>query len=94
VVVVRWALACALALCACGRRATQADCQLIVDRSVELQLKELSEADAAAIASREREIRGQLTEEIRSCEGHRVTEKTLACVRAASTSKELDTCLR
>jgi hypothetical protein len=78
----------------CGRRATDADCQLIVDRSVELQMKEMSESDARAIAEREAQVRAALGDEIRSCESRRVTDKTIACVRSASTSKELDSCLR
>jgi hypothetical protein len=86
--------ACALVLCACGRRATVADCQLIVDRSVELQLKELSESDAAAIAKREGEVRAELGGEIHACENRRVTDKTMACVRSASSTQELDKCLR
>jgi hypothetical protein len=90
----RLVVACALILCACGRRATAADCQLIVDRSVELQLKELSESDAAAIAKREREVRAELGGEIRACESRRVTDRTMACVRSASSTQELDRCLR
>jgi hypothetical protein len=78
----------------CGKRATDADCRLIVDRSVELQMKEMSHNDAAAIAEREQQIRAELDEEIRSCETRRVTDKTMACVRAARTIKELDACLR
>jgi hypothetical protein len=78
----------------CGRRATDADCRLIVDRSVELQMKEMSYSDAAAIAEREQQVRLELGDQIRSCESRRVTDKTIACVRAASTIKELDTCLR
>jgi hypothetical protein len=88
------ALACGLALVTCGRRATPADCQLLVDRSVELQLKELNHADAAAIAERERQVRAELDDEIRSCESRRVTEKTMDCVRAASSTSELDRCFR
>jgi hypothetical protein len=88
------ALACGLALVTCGRRATPADCQLLVDRSVELQLKENNLADAAAIAERERQVRAELDDEIKSCESRRVTEKTMACVRAASSTQELDRCLR
>lgn len=84
----------ALAGTACGRRATDADCRLIVDRSVELQMKELSRTDVGAIAQREQQVRAALEDEIRSCESRHVTDKTLACVRAASTLKELDTCLR
>jgi hypothetical protein len=78
----------------CGRRATDADCQLIVDRSVELQMKEMSYNDAAAIAEREQQVRAELDDQIRSCESRRVTDKTVACVRAASTIKELEACLR
>jgi hypothetical protein len=82
------------AIAGCGRRATDADCQLIVDRSVELQMKEMSLNDAAAIAEREKLVRSALESEIRSCESRRVTDKTIACVRTARTIMELDRCLR
>lgn len=78
----------------CGKRATEADCRLIVDRSVELQMKEMSRNDVAAIAQREELVRAALDDQIRSCESRRVTDKTMACVRKASTMKELDACLR
>jgi hypothetical protein len=78
----------------CGRRATDADCQLIVDRSVELQMKEMSQSDQTAIAERERQVRAALEDQIKSCESRHVTEKTMGCVRAASSMKELDNCLR
>lgn len=84
----------ALVATGCGRRATDADCRLIVDRSVELQMKELSHNDVAAIAQRERQVRDALEDEIRLCGSRRVTDKTMVCVRAASTLRELDTCLR
>jgi hypothetical protein len=78
----------------CGRRATEADCQLIVNKSVELQMKEMSRADSPSIEKREQEVRAQLGEEIKSCEGRNVTERTLSCVRSASTTHGLDACLR
>jgi hypothetical protein len=78
----------------CGRRATEDDCRLIVDRSVELQMKEMSRSDTAAIADREQRVRAALEDEIKACETRRVTSKTMACVRTASTMKELDACLR
>lgn len=90
---VAWGLAL-LPLAACGRRATPSDCQFIVDRSVELQLKEQNLSDAAAIAERERQVRAELEDEIKSCESLRVTDKTMTCVRSASSSRELDRCLR
>jgi hypothetical protein len=85
----------ALALAACGRHATQADCQLIVDRSVELQMKETGvENDASAIQKRKEQVRAELDDEIKNCETRRVTDKTMACVRDATSSAELDQCLR
>jgi hypothetical protein len=90
------ALLALVALCsACGRRATHADCQLIVDRSVEIQLKEQSESDPKAIVKRKAEIRAELDDKINSCErDRRVTDKMMACVQSASTTSDLQTCLR
>jgi hypothetical protein len=78
----------------CSRRATQADCQLIVDKAVELQMKDMDLRDAPAIEKREQQVRAELGAEIKSCEGRHVTEQTLRCVRAATTTKGLDACLR
>jgi hypothetical protein len=92
----RRALAAAACLCAaaCGRRATQADCQLIVDRGVELQMKAISVTDPASVRKREEQVRSSLQTEIASCEGRRVTARMMACVQAAPTMRELDRCLR
>jgi hypothetical protein len=87
-------VASALLTAACGRRATHADCQLIVDKSVELEMRAMSRNDALAVQKREEQVRAELEHEIESCEGRRVTEKTMACVQAASTTQELDKCLR
>jgi hypothetical protein len=87
-------LALGSCIAGCGRRATAADCQLIVDKSVELQLKEMSETDAATIAEREAHIRSELDEQIQSCQSRRVTDRTVACVTAATSTQELDQCLR
>ena len=57
-------------------------------------MKEMSHYDVAVIAQREQRVRAALDEELRSCQSRRVTSKTIACVRTASTMKELDTCLR
>jgi hypothetical protein len=78
----------------CGRRATEADCQLIVNKSVELEMKAMSRADPPSIQKREEEVRAQLRDEIEACQSRHVTEKTLACVRSASSTQGLDACLR
>jgi hypothetical protein len=87
------AVALAVATASCGRRATAQDCQLIVDRSVELQVRE-SGGDPAEAAKREDAVRAQLESELKACEGRRVTERTMRCVQGAKSSRELDDCLR
>jgi len=78
----------------CGRRATSEDCRLIVDRSVELQMKQMSLTDPAAIQKREEAVLSELRGELASCEGRRVTDRTMSCVKSSKTSKELEQCLR
>jgi hypothetical protein len=78
----------------CGRRATEADCRLIVDRSVELESREMSETDPKTIADREARIRAELEDQIKECESRRVTDRTMGCVQSAKSSQELETCLR
>jgi hypothetical protein len=84
----------ALVAAGCGRRATESDCKLIVDKSVEVELKGNDHLDAAGLSQREQQVRNQLDEQIRSCEGRRVTDKTMGCVRGATTPEEIDKCLR
>jgi len=94
-----WSAVAAAALLAdtmtgCGRRATEVDCQLIVDKSVELELRQINQTSPDAIQKREEQVRGELQDEIKSCEGRRVTEQTMTCVHGATTTQELDSCLR
>jgi hypothetical protein len=79
---------------ACGHRATRADCQLIVAKSVELQMKEMRETDPGAIAKKQRDVEVELTAQLSSCEQRRVSERTIACVQTASVKAELETCLK
>jgi hypothetical protein len=78
----------------CGRRATQADCELIVNKSYELGLKESSGSDPQAVRKQEAEVREELDAKITECQSRRVTEKTMTCVRAATSTLEMDKCLR
>jgi len=55
-------------VCGCGRRATEVDCQLIVDKSVELQLRDTNQTSAEAIEKREEQVRAELQDEMKSCE--------------------------
>ena len=69
----------------CGRKATVDDCQRIVKRITELELKDVvseqqigSEISDAQQAFRERALS--------DCVGRRITEKSLACVETAATA--------
>jgi hypothetical protein len=84
----------AAAVTGCGRKATEADCQLIVDRSVELQMKEMEKSEREAIEKRQVQLRKELQGEMKDCVGRRVTDKMMACVRAAQSSGDLEKCVK
>jgi hypothetical protein len=79
---------------ACGRPATQEDCELIIDRNVELQMKQMQITDQAAVDKRKAEIRSAMSSELKGCVGKRVTDGMMICVKKAQTADEIDQCLR
>ena len=83
-----------LALLGCGRKATREDCETVVDRNVELQLKALGVTDPAVVAKRRDEMRGSMRDNIDKCVGKRVTDSMMACVKSAETADKIDKCLR
>ena len=88
-------LAASALIAACGRKATAEDCQLILDRSVELQMKEMRDAEANAIASRQEVLRLELAADIKEhCTGRHMTDATMNCVREAATPDQLEECIR
>lgn len=82
------------ALTACGRKATEADCELIIDRNVEVQMKAMHIDDAPTIAKKQDELRAQMKDDLKDCEGRRVTDKMMGCVKNAQTGDEVTECLR
>jgi hypothetical protein len=78
----------------CGRKATRADCELVVDKNVEVKLKSDGMTDQALIQKRKDELRTSLKDDIDKCVGKRVTDGMLACVRSAETPEQIDKCLR
>lgn len=88
------AFAASLVLVACGRKATEADCSFILDRNVEIAMKQLNITDPSAIAKRKDEIRGEMKESLKDCVGKRVTDGMLACVKTAQSGDEIDRCMR
>lgn len=88
------ALVFAVALAGCGRKATREDCEAVVDKNVELQLKALGVTDAAVVAKRREEMRSSMKDDIDKCVGKRVTDGMMACVKNAETADKIDKCLR
>ena len=83
-----------LALVGCGRKATREDCETVVDKNVELQLKALGVTDPAIVAKRRDEMRASMRDDIDKCVGKRVTDSMMACVKNAETADKIDKCLR
>ena len=81
-------------LAACGRRATEADCSFILDRNVEVAMKQMNISDPVAIAKRKDEIRSEMKDSLKDCVGKRVTDPMLACVRTAQTADDIDKCMQ
>jgi hypothetical protein len=79
---------------ACGRKATVADCQLIVDQNVAVQMRAMHVVDPAAIAKKQAELQTELKGELKECVGRRVSDTMMSCVKGAQTSDEIAACLR
>lgn len=90
----------ALFSCAgCGHPATQTECEQILDRIVDLELRAQNVTDPAEIEKRRAST---LTSSglnkadlLRECVGKHITDRAMACVRGAASSDEItDRCLR
>lgn len=92
----RWTFGACVLLClaGCGRKATRADCELVVDKNVEVKLKADGVTDPATVQKRKDELRASLKDDIDKCVGKRVTDSMLACVQGAETAEQIDKCLR
>ena len=82
------------AISGCGRKADESDCSFILDRNVEVQMKQMKITDPVAVAKRKDEIRGEMKDSLKDCVGKRVTDAMLSCVRKADTADDIDKCMR
>jgi hypothetical protein len=87
-------LAAALAAAGC-HRASRAECEQIVDRIVELELRDQGITDPGALEARKADARAKRQDSlVRDCVGKRISASAMACIRAAKTSAEItDKCL-
>jgi hypothetical protein len=91
----------ALFLCAgafassgCGHPASPEECNAIIAKSAELELRAQNVSDPAIIAQRTEAVKAARGEELlKRCVGKRVTDRAIACVGRALTPKEVDWCL-
>ena len=82
------------ALIGCGRKATREDCELIVDRNGEVQLKAMGVNDAPTVQKRKEELRAQMKTDIEECIGKRITDGMIACVKSAESAEQITKCMR
>ncbi|HEY1959483.1 MAG TPA: hypothetical protein VGH28_27920 [Polyangiaceae bacterium] len=84
----------ALAALSCGRRATQADCDVILDRMVVVKLKERSVTDPDSVKKLQNELRKDAEADIPGCVGKRITDSAMSCIKKADTQEAIIKCLR
>lgn len=89
----RLAFAAVLAVAAfgCGRRATREECEMVVERNIDLQLAAQGESGEAAVAKRAK-LRAELEPSITACEGMRVRDSLMSCMRTADTPEKIKQC--
>jgi hypothetical protein len=84
------ALAAVLATGCGARPATRDDCRQILDRLVDLELQEKGFRDPALAGRWRAEAESTHASELAACEGKRLPRGAMACVRAASSSEEIN----
>ena len=77
-------------------RATEEDCEKILDRIVELELHDQGITDPKLVEVRKAETReSKRADLIKGCVGKRISESALTCIRTAKKADEVtEKCLR
>ncbi len=85
-----------LALAACTNdTATEGDCDAILTRIVELEIREQGYRDPALVERKQAQLRRTFTDEIARCVGRRLPTGAMKCIVTASSAEEIShTCLR
>ena len=78
------------------RYATEQDCERIIDRIVELELKEQGVSDPTLVERRKTETRTKKRDELLGgCVGKRISQTAMTCIDNAESSKDItEKCLR
>jgi hypothetical protein len=76
-------------------RMTPDECNLVLDRIVELELAERGFRDPLLAKRRQSDLRGRFSADLAGCEGRRVASAVSACVQKATSAEEIShVCLR
>jgi hypothetical protein len=78
------------------RQATEQDCERIIDRIVELELKEQGITDPRLVEKRKASTHQQKREELMTgCIGKRISDSALTCIDNATCARDItEKCLR
>jgi len=89
------ALLLAVGVMGCGHRATEKECEEIVERVATLELQG-AKVGAETMASELKIAKASFQKDVRQrCMGRRITDAAMSCVRAAKTAQEIeDVCFR
>jgi hypothetical protein len=77
----------------CGRPATVEDCNKVVEKNVEVQLKKGNITDPGDVEREKVRVKASLSDKIAQCPGRRITDGMMRCVDQAETSEQIDKCL-
>jgi hypothetical protein len=90
--------ACALllGLSACGHPASKEECEVIVDKIIEIQTKETGMTDPARVDAAKKDARAKVGDDLLpKCVGKKIRDSALACIKNASTVQQItDICLQ
>lgn len=83
-------IAASLSTLACGRPASESECNEIVTRTATLEYQAASKQTGPVDAAQIETIRARVKDSmLKNCVGKRITEKALNCVRQAKTAKDI-----
>ncbi|MEZ4300295.1 MAG: hypothetical protein R3B70_35445 [Polyangiaceae bacterium] len=86
--------ALALGAAGCGHPATVEECNILIDKSAELELRSQNVNDPAIIEERTKAVQAARGDDLRKkCVGKRITQDALACVQQATSPRAFDKCL-
>lgn len=85
----------ALSASGCGHPASVEECNSIIEKSAELEMRAQNVNDPELIKQRTAAVKASRGEELlKRCVGKRITDRALACVKSAGSPKDVDACLQ